>query len=57
MARNVGDLCPHCRKGHLTVDPDREVREDPNGGTASHRTWLCDSCGKKCRDFNRGMVN
>jgi RNase P subunit RPR2 len=56
MARNEGDLCPHCKEGHLTVHPDREVRENSDGGTASHRTWFCDKCGKTTRDFIRGSV-
>lgn len=58
MARTEGDLCPHCKEGRLTVHSDREVREEPNGGTASHRTWLCNNpkCGKTTRDFERGIV-
>lgn len=56
MTRKEGDLCPHCKKGQLTVHPDREVRAEPSGNTASHRTWLCDSCGMTCRDFIRGIV-
>ena len=56
MTRKEGDLCPHCKKGHLTVHPDREIRAEPNGNTASHTTWLCDTCGKTCRDFERGII-
>lgn len=54
MSRQQGDICPHCNKGHLTVHPDREVRESKKGST-SHRTWLCDSCGKICKDLYRGI--
>lgn len=54
MSRKEGDLCPHCEEGHLTVDPDREIREE-KGGFASHRTWLCDKCGEKCKDLVRGI--
>jgi len=55
MSRKQGDLCPHCKEGHLTVHPDREIREDKLG-TASHKTWLCDKCGKTCKDFERGVT-
>ena len=55
MSRKEGDLCPHCKEGRLTVHPDREVRKE-EGGSASHRTWLCDKCGKTCRDFVREII-
>jgi hypothetical protein len=54
MSRNEGDPCPHCENGHLTVHPDREIREDPSG-FASHRTWVCDTCGRTTRDLVRGI--
>ena len=48
MSRQQGDLCPHCNKGKLSVHPDRMIAD---GG--SHRTWLCDECGKTCKDHVR----
>ncbi|MDE0089809.1 MAG: hypothetical protein OXP12_00370 [Thaumarchaeota archaeon] len=54
MSRKEGDSCPHCETGTLTVDSDREAYENEDGSTGSHRTWLCDTCGKQTRDFYRG---
>ena len=58
MTRQEGDLCPHCKKGRLTVDPDRMEYESPDGGSGSHRTGVCDNpdCGKRTRDHTRGVV-
>lgn len=55
MVRQEGDPCPCCKTGKLTVDPDREVYENEDGSSGSHRTWLCDNCGHKPRDFYRGI--
>ena len=57
MSREFGDPCPHCKVGKLTVHPDREEYENPDGGSGGHRTWLCDKCGKTSRDFSRGLVD
>jgi len=56
MSRKEGDLCPFCEKGHLTVDSDRLIRTDEGGSSASHRTWLCDTCGKTSKDHVRGII-
>ena len=45
MTRQQGDLCPHCNKGKLSVHPDTMITDG-----ASYRTWLCDECGKTCKD-------
>ena len=57
MTRQEGDPCPRCKTGKLTVDPDRDIHENEDGSSGSHRTWLCDSCGHKTRDFVRGVVD
>lgn len=48
MSRKQGDPCPHCKIGKLSVHPDRMIADG-----ASHRTWLCDKCGKTCKDHMR----
>ena len=57
MTRKADDPCPHCKVGKLTVHPDREIYENPDGGSGEHVTWLCDKCGKTCRDFIRGLTD
>ena len=55
MSREVGDPCPHCKDGKLTVHSDREIYENTDGDSGDHKTWLCDKCGKITRDFSRGL--
>lgn len=58
MERKEGDPCPRCANGKLTVHPDREVYENEDGSSGSHRTWVCDNpdCKHEARDFKRGIV-
>ena len=57
MSREFGDPCPHCKEGKLTVHPDRDIHENPDGSSGSHRNWLCDKCEEITKDVSRGVVD
>ena len=57
MPRKVGDLCPRCKVGKLTVYSDREIYENADGGSGDHKSWLCDKCGKIIKDFSRKVAD
>ncbi|MGH2613007.1 MAG: hypothetical protein ACRDFB_08180 [Rhabdochlamydiaceae bacterium] len=49
-----GNICPHCKMGHLNITGAHENIEF-DSGSASFRDFVCDSCGKKVTSFGRGM--
>ena len=57
MSREIGDPCPHCNGGKLTVHSDRGIHENADGGSGDHKTWLCDKCGKITRDVTSGLID
>ena len=57
MPRQENDPCPSCKVGKLTVHPDREIYENPDGDSGEHVTWLCDKCGKTFKDFQRNLFD
>ena len=57
MPRKLGDPCPYCKVGKLTVHPERKISENPDGSSEDHRTWLCDKCEETTRDFSIGLVD